>query len=124
MMNSHEFVSSFFAIAKIGGVIVPLNWRLVPDELEFILKDSGSSVLIAGEEFAGSVADLQGRGDRTDVGTWIHVGGEATKPMFATHFDAWVDGQSTAEPPITAFDDDLLYIMYTTPLAPLACPRA
>jgi acyl-CoA synthetase (AMP-forming)/AMP-acid ligase II len=38
MMNCHEFVTSFFAIAKIGAVIVPLNWRLVPDELEFIVK--------------------------------------------------------------------------------------
>jgi O-succinylbenzoate-CoA ligase len=114
MMNSHEFVASFFAIAKVGGVIVPLNWRLVPDELEFILKDSGTTVLIAGEEFAAAVTELQARGDRTDVGTWVHVGGEGTKPSFAVHFDAWVDGQSTTEPPITAFDDDLLYIMYTS----------
>ena len=40
LMNSVEFIEAFFAIAKIGGVIVPLNWRLVSNELEFILKDS------------------------------------------------------------------------------------
>ena len=32
MMNSHEFISAFFAIAKLGAVVVPLNWRLVPDD--------------------------------------------------------------------------------------------
>ena len=38
LMNSVEFMESFFAIGKVGGVVVPLNWRLVADELEFILK--------------------------------------------------------------------------------------
>ena len=42
-MNSVEFVETFLAIAKIGGICVPLNWRLVADELAFILQDSGTS---------------------------------------------------------------------------------
>ncbi|MEZ5273221.1 MAG: long-chain-fatty-acid--CoA ligase [Ilumatobacteraceae bacterium] len=114
MMNSHEFVTSFFAVAKVGAVIVPLNWRLVPDELEFIVKDAGCTVMIAGGEFAAAVQELQSRGDRTDVRTWVHVGDPATRPAFALQFDEWVDGQSTAEPPLTAWNDDLLYIMYTS----------
>ena len=114
MMNSHEFVTSFFAIAKIGAVIVPLNWRLVPDELEFIVKDSGSIALIAGAEFAAAVVELQARGDRTDVQHWVHVGDPATKPEFAVQFDELVDRQPTTEPPLTAWNDDLLYIMYTS----------
>ena len=58
MMNGAEFVESFFAIAKIGGVNVPLNWRLVADELEFILADAGATVLIFSEEFAEVAADF------------------------------------------------------------------
>ena len=42
LMNGVEFAAAFFAIAKIGAVIVPLNWRLVADELAFILADSGA----------------------------------------------------------------------------------
>lgn len=114
MMNSHEFVTTFFAIAKVGGVIVPLNWRLVPDELEFILKDGGCTVLVAGAEFAGAVNELHSRGDRTDIQHWVHVGDPATRPEFAAQFDELVDGQSTVEPPLTAWNDDLLYIMYTS----------
>ena len=114
MMNSHEFVTSFFAVAKVGAVIVPLNWRLVPDELEFIVKDAGCTLMIAGGEFAAAVQELQSRGDRTDVRTWVHVGDAAARPSFALQFDEWVDGQSTEEPPLTAWNDDLLYIMYTS----------
>jgi len=32
LMNSVEFVEAYFAIAKIGGIVVPLNWRLVADD--------------------------------------------------------------------------------------------
>src|SRR5438309_2215592 len=41
LMNGPEFVETFFGGAKIGAVIAPLNWRLVADELAFILADSG-----------------------------------------------------------------------------------
>ena len=61
LMNSAEFVEAYFAIAKIGGIVVPINWRLVSDELEFILKDSGSTTLIFGEEFIDMISDLHGR---------------------------------------------------------------
>ena len=76
LMNSAEFIETYFAIAKIGGVVVPLNWRLVPDELEFILKDSGAETLIFGEEFIDIFCDLHKRGDKTDITTWIQTSGE------------------------------------------------
>jgi acyl-CoA synthetase (AMP-forming)/AMP-acid ligase II len=114
MMNSHEFITTFFAVAKLGGVVVPLNWRLVPDELEFILKDSGTTVLFYGEEFLPAVTDLQSRGGKTDIAHWIQVGLPASTPAFATGFDSLVDTAPTGEPVVTAFDDDLLYIMYTS----------
>ena len=44
-------MEAYFALAKVGAVIVPLNWRLVADELEIILKDSGTERLIFGDEF-------------------------------------------------------------------------
>ena len=114
MMNSTEFLESFFALAKLGAIVVPLNWRLVPDELEFILKDAGARLVVAGEEFAAQVTELHGRGPATDVTTWLHVGSESTRPPFALAYDVAVDGHSEEEPVIGAYDADLLYIMYTS----------
>lgn len=113
-MNSIEFVEAFFATAKIGGVVVPLNWRLVADELEFILKDSGSKLLLFGSEFNDVVAELNGRGDKTDIDTWIYSGDGASRPDFARQYDDWVGEASGEEPAIGARDDDELYIMYTS----------
>jgi acyl-CoA synthetase (AMP-forming)/AMP-acid ligase II len=72
LMNSAEFFEAYFAIAKVGGVVVPLNWRLVADELEFILKDSGSTTLIFGHEFLDLASDLNSRGDKTDIVNWLY----------------------------------------------------
>ncbi len=112
LMNSAEFVESFFAVAKIGAVNVPLNWRLVADELEFILKDSGSTVLLYSENFAPVVAELQRRGGKTDLRCWVQVGG--APPAFALDYDAWSGATSADEPEPAGFDDDLLFIMYTS----------
>jgi len=115
MMNSPEYVEAFFAIAKLGAVAVPLNWRLVPDELAFILKDSGSTVLLFGSEFSEGVLDLHGRGsDGTDIANWVYVGEAADLPEFAVSYAQLQEAASADEPEPGAADDDELYIMYTS----------
>ena len=121
LMNSAEFLEAYFALAKIGAVVVPLNWRLVADELEFILKDSGTARLVFDDAFANTVAELHARGERTDVRQWLQVADGETTP-FAADYRAFRDGGAADEPPIGARGDDMLYIM--TPPAPPACPRA
>ena len=113
MMNSAEFVEAYFAIAKIGGVVVPLNWRLVADELEFILKDSGTTTLIFGDEFTDLVTDLHSRGEKTDIANWLHSAA-ASESHFAKDYEALRNAASSDEPVCSVVDSDLLYIMYTS----------
>ncbi|MBI5505400.1 MAG: o-succinylbenzoate--CoA ligase [Deltaproteobacteria bacterium] len=114
LMNSVEFVESFFAIAKLGAIVVPLNWRLAPDELAFILGDSGARTLIFGAEFAAVVADLHGRGNAgTDVRDWIQAGGAALAP-FARSYEALHAAAGETPPAIGGGENDELYIMYTS----------
>jgi len=114
LMNSAEFMEAYFALGKIGAVVVPLNWRLVPDELEFILKDSGTRRLVFGEEFLAAVADLQGRGDRTDVMQWLQVEDSQPVPAFAVSYQRFRDAAPDTEPEPGAAGADMLYIMYTS----------
>jgi long-chain acyl-CoA synthetase len=39
LQNSPEFIISYFAILKLGGVVVPLNWGYKKGELEHIISD-------------------------------------------------------------------------------------
>lgn len=115
LMNGSEFVEVFFGAAKAGGVIVALNWRLVADELSFILTDSGATTLVFGTAFNEVVAELHSRGAQaTAVTNWVHVGDAADRPDFAVGYEDVLANASTAEPEITTSDDDLLFIMYTS----------
>lgn len=113
LMNGAEFMEAYFGLAKIGAVIVPLNWRLVPDELEFILKDSGTKRLIFDDEFVESAAELHSRGDVTDISHWIQVT-DNEPAHFASSYRGVRDAATDVEPTLRAFDDDMLYIMYTS----------
>jgi len=112
LMNGCEFFETFFAVGKVGAVNVPLNWRLIPDELEFILSDAGATVLIYGEEFAENVAELRRRGGTTAITTWIQVGSAA--PGGVVDYNHWMGAASADEPEAGASGDDLLFIMYTS----------
>jgi long-chain acyl-CoA synthetase len=47
LRNSSEFIIALFALSKLGAIAVPVNTFLKSDELSYILKDSGSVILIA-----------------------------------------------------------------------------
>ncbi len=115
VMNSVEFEETFFAIAKIGATIVPLNWRLVPDELSFILTDANVTALVYGEEFDAPVKELHNRGSEgTPISTWIRVGDASSTPEFALDYAAIHSAAPADEPDVETADDDLLYVMYTS----------
>lgn len=65
--NSIEFVELFFATARIGALLAPLNWRLAPPELDHQLADSGATVLFVGEEHAALAAKTTVRPPRGHV---------------------------------------------------------
>ena len=44
--NRLEFVEGIMAAAKLGVILVPLNWRFTATELTFILNDSGAKALL------------------------------------------------------------------------------
>ncbi|MEM7407152.1 MAG: long-chain-fatty-acid--CoA ligase [Pseudomonadota bacterium] len=111
-MNSVEFLDAFFGLAKLGAVVVPLNWRLVPDELEYILGNAGARMLIYGAEFAEQAAALHER--ETPIEMWIEVGPANTRQPFADHFDTVIETASDAAIESAAADEDTLFIMYTS----------
>ncbi|PSQ13081.1 long-chain fatty acid--CoA ligase [Halobacteriales archaeon QS_5_70_15] len=53
--NTHYFLETTFATQHLGGVFVPLNYRLTPDDYAYILGDCEPSVVVADHEYAGKV---------------------------------------------------------------------
>lgn len=57
--NTHWFLESLYAINRLGAVSVPLNYRLIADDYEYILDDCGATVVIADHEYAGEIETIR-----------------------------------------------------------------
>jgi acyl-CoA synthetase (AMP-forming)/AMP-acid ligase II len=57
--NSHTYLELYHAAYLGAGVINPLNLRLAPAELEYILRDSGTKVCFVDAAFAPVIASLR-----------------------------------------------------------------
>lgn len=56
--NRIEFFELLFASAKLGAILVPLNWRMPAAELEPVIADAQPTLLLFGEEDAGTAEVL------------------------------------------------------------------
>lgn len=54
--NCLEFTLLYGAAAKIGAIMLPVNWRFQPDEVEYVLNDCTPKFAFAGPDFYGTVA--------------------------------------------------------------------
>ena len=59
--NCDEFMVLYGAAAKIGAIVLPVNWRFQQDEVEFVLNDCTPRLVFAGPEYRGMVGEIAGR---------------------------------------------------------------
>src|SRR5438105_6147503 len=78
--NTHAQLESFYAVPQIGAVLVPINYRLSPDEFAYILSHSGASIVCAHEDYLASVEALRPR--LPDVRHFVALEGR---------HDGWID---------------------------------
>lgn len=58
LYNCPEFLEIYFALAKIGAIFVPLNFRLAGQEIKYMLTDSESNFLIFDESFSEMIDSI------------------------------------------------------------------
>jgi fatty-acyl-CoA synthase len=70
--NSARLLTSFFGVSGFGRVLVPVNFRLRPDEVAYIVQHSGARVLLVDPELDEALADVKAEfrfvlGDDSDL---------------------------------------------------------
>ncbi|WP_375304944.1 long-chain fatty acid--CoA ligase [Bradyrhizobium sp. A11] len=57
-LNRPDYLVLLYACARLGAMLVPLNWRLAVAEQVFILTDAGAKVLVLERAFEGVLSEL------------------------------------------------------------------
>jgi acyl-CoA synthetase (AMP-forming)/AMP-acid ligase II len=108
--NCLEYPLFYQAGSKSGAVPVPLNYRLAPRELAYIVKDSGARLVIARGELIGAIDGV--RKELGDVKTWVALDGPP--PEGWIDYGEWLERQPEWKPTERGDAADDLYQMYTS----------
>ena len=57
-LNSPDMLVLLFACARIGAMLVPMNWRFAPPEHLYILENAGAKILFCEEEFTQGIESI------------------------------------------------------------------
>ncbi len=80
MANYTEFVPVKFAVARAGGVAVPMNFLYKEEELKYVLEQSECRVLITMTEYGGHGLSEDARHHRARLGPRTELGRVAAPP--------------------------------------------
>jgi fatty-acyl-CoA synthase len=109
--NTHEQLESFYAVPQTGAVLVPINYRLTPDDFVYITTHSGSKVLCVHPDYMEAVDSV--RGQLSGVEQFVALGSAAGRKGWIEYEAAIAGaGPDFARPDIA--EDDLLSLNYTS----------
>ncbi len=108
--NCLEYPLVYYAGSKSGAVPVPLNYRLAPPELAYIVNDAGARLLIARGELVEQIESV--RGELSSVETWVSLDGPRSEGWI--DYKEWVAAQPASAPEERSDNDAELYQMYTS----------
>ncbi|WP_103382424.1 acyl-CoA synthetase [Pseudonocardia dioxanivorans] len=111
--NHVEFLETVLAAGRLGAVVLPLNYRLAPDEWRYILDNAGTVVLVTEDEFRGRIDELAPA--LPTIRHRVLLGAEAPEGWIA--YETLVaDGAGATPVPPGIVDDEhtLARLMYTS----------
>lgn len=97
--NNFAFVVSYFAVQRLGAVVVPVNVRLATPELEYILDDSGAELVITCELTGTAVQPLYEKD---------------TNAIWLDNIDELLNGLDSDSIDIVIDNDDPCTLVYTS----------
>jgi long-chain acyl-CoA synthetase len=107
--NTDHFFELLFGAAKARDVLVPVNWRLAPAEMAYIVNDAQAEILFVGEEYVGIVEQL--RPELHTVKQIVALAGG--HPEWETYV-TWRDGQTSADPHLETPGTDVVLQLYSS----------
>jgi fatty-acyl-CoA synthase len=111
--NSHFFLESFYATSQLGVILVPLNYRLVAADHEYILNHAGVRAVLVDWEYTDVVDSI--RPSLTTVEHWIVAKDSGVTPEGWTDWEEWIaDAPETPPPRVEIDENDLVSLNYTS----------
>ena len=107
--NTHAHLEGYYAVPQIGAVLVPINYRLLPEDFEYIINHCGATVVCADADYLEAIDGI--RDKLTDVEHYVALEGSGDG---WTDYEAALAESSPDYAPVDIAETDLLTINYTS----------
>jgi len=122
MRNDIAFIEAAYAAMRLGAYAVPVNWHFKPEEINYVLGDSGAPVLIGHADMLHQLRDALPAGVRVlSVPTPPEIlsnykvdPSQLATPDFAIDFEAWLEQQRPYDGPVLPQPQNMIYTSGTT----------
>ena len=107
--NTHSHLESYYAVPQIGAVLVPVNFRLLPDDFEYVINHCGAKVVCVHSDYIEAIDSI--RNQLKDVRHFVALEGSG---------EDWIDYEKNLAEHSPDFikveinETDLLTINYTS----------
>ncbi len=108
--NTSKYLETYFAAAKLGMSVTPLNFRLSEEEIVHIVRDSESSCFLIGDSQVERAMKIRER--LPGIRTWIGFDSESKNLLGYEKMIASASGQEPT-PAVAVDENDLAVLMYT-----------
>jgi long-chain acyl-CoA synthetase len=109
MFNTEELGTTFFACAKIGAIFNPINFRLMSEEVAFILSDAAPKVVIFEKALEQVIAPIANRYDKTSF--WYI---DEETPAYAASYKEKLAGATLENVIVDVNETDIYAFIYTS----------
>jgi acyl-CoA synthetase (AMP-forming)/AMP-acid ligase II len=114
LYNCLEFMEIYVAAAKIGIVIVPINWRLVAKEIQYIVDNSDTKGFIVGEQFIDRINEIKSGLPKIPPGNYISLSFEKKSFDGYRDYEDVVSAGEDIEPEVEILPKDTWIQIYTS----------
>jgi acyl-CoA synthetase (AMP-forming)/AMP-acid ligase II len=112
--NCHFFLEAYYGITQIGATSVPINIRLSPGEVAFILEDSESKVLIADPVYQKQIDPIREKIHWIKKIIWTRDGIKAQEDRDLDYDKVLEQGDPAGVPKTPITGEDIAQIYYTS----------
>jgi len=110
LFNCSQYLEIYYAAAKLGVILVTMNYRLAEKELQYILDDSKPSAFFYGKQFDEFIPSI--RRNSTFIKNYIYIGDE--KPENTLYYESFLMSYPADEPSADVHMGDTQLIIYTS----------
>src|ERR1700675_3411566 len=122
MRNDIAFLEAAYAAMRLGAYAVPVNWHFKPEEINYVLKDSGTSVLIGHADMLHQLRDaipagvtvLSAPTPPEILANYKIDPDHLATPDFAVDLESWLEQQQPYDGPALPQPQNMIYTSGTT----------